>query len=259
MIGVLFAVYLLDSYRRDRRILPLGRQILYSVASLVIVGLLSGVIEFPATATPACCYGYYSFNLNSLFNPLGSTSAFLAARPLVYDFQWEGYNYLGAGYLFLIIFGMGSLIFDGKRIDWLKANIFLIAACSVLTLFAITNRITFDLKILLKIPLPQRLIAYLGIFRSSGRFFWPVMYLMVIFGILRTLKTGKWSYVILIIALLLQFFDLAPMLNGRTNFVLRLYQSPLQSNFWQEAKGSFRHIEMLPATYLLLKIYEPIA
>jgi hypothetical protein len=82
---------------------------------------------------------------------------------------------------------------------------------------------------------------------------------MVIFGILRTLKTRKSSYLILILALILQFFDLAPMLNGRANFVSHPYQSPLQSNFWQEAKGSFRHIEMLPATVSLLKIYEPIA
>ena len=60
-----------------------------------------------------------------------------------------------------------------------------------MTLFAITNVVCFDDVELLNIPLPEGLVKLCGIFRASGRMFYPVYYVLMtacIVGLARLLR-----------------------------------------------------------------------
>jgi len=92
--------------------------------------------------------------------------------------QYEGYNYLGAGTLFLI--GV-ALFLDCKKLG-LRAQKYwaLVAALLVLTALAITHRVYlggWEIVLFDKVPL-----VFEGV-RSIGRLFWPVGYVVMAYAI----------------------------------------------------------------------------
>ena len=81
--------------------------------------------------------------------------------------------FLGLGVLALVASALLYSIWRTARrpadtAAWWRRNGPLFAACAFLTLFAVTNNITFG-SWTLSIPIPQALTDLCGIFRSSGR------------------------------------------------------------------------------------------
>ena len=56
----------------------------------------------------------------------------------------------------------------------------LCAVCAVLTAFAVSNVITANGVTLATLPLPASFIKLFSVFRSGGRLFWPVYYLLTL-------------------------------------------------------------------------------
>ena len=87
-----------------------------------------------------------------------------------------------------------------------------------MTLFAITNVVCFDDVELLNIPLPEGLVKLCGIFRASGRMFYPVYYVLMtacIVGLARLLRrVGKAALypAVLVLVAAVQLFDLSAMI-----------------------------------------------
>ena len=172
-------------------------------------------------------YGGFSFNLNALINPRSCGgypwSRLLPARPQLYG-QYDGFNYLGAGALLMLVCGAALLLAaapKGQRRAWLRRNAALLAGCAFLTVFAVSNHITWDDHELLVVPLPQALLDLCNIFRASARLFYPVYYLLLLFGIvnvgrgLAALGRGRAAPLVpLALALLLavQIYDLSDVL-----------------------------------------------
>ena len=129
-------------------------------------------------------YGELSMNLNSFINPDG-TSILLNDR-VTFPLQYEGYNYLGLGFILLIII---AAVFTRKS-DFRRLLIFTVP-CLLYLLLSLSNVITWDQKIMFEIPLPEKWKETLSIFRSSGRLAWPFYYLLlftsgrIIYGRLR--------------------------------------------------------------------------
>jgi len=73
-----------------------------------------------------------------------------------------------------------------------RTNGFLLVALAVLTLWALSNRIYFGPFLIVSYPLPDLFLTTLGSwFRSSGRFFWPVAWLIVGLGIAGALRNRQ--------------------------------------------------------------------
>ena len=147
-------------------------------------------------------YGVFSFNLNALFNPSSvggyTWSRILPARPQLYG-QYDGFNYLGFGILALlgvlcaaaVVLAVHSKAGRAALAGLLRRNLVLILGMAFMTLFAITNVVCFDDVELLNIPLPEGLVKLCGIFRASGRMFYPVYYVLMtacIVGLARLLR-----------------------------------------------------------------------
>jgi hypothetical protein len=257
MVLILFLAALAERLERERKILPLIGVFLGVCAVALLAGYLVGLFALGGSDLASTGFGTYSFNLNSLLNPL-TTSQFLPALPVVNYHQDEGYNYLGLGNILLIGTVLISLLVQGVHLAALRRNLYLILACLVLLLISVSTTLTFNDKILLNLPLPDSLQNLTGMFRSSGRFFWPVFYLIVLGGMARLLGKVSFSRFVLAGALIVQILDLQPLIEGKRFTAFQGYKSPLVSDFWNGVPDTFRHIVILPA-FKEGNMYAPLA
>lgn len=164
-------------------------------------------------------YGFYSMNLNALWNPTSiggyKWSAIIGVSPQTYG-NYDGFTYAGAG-VFLGLFAILLLILingDIKKVpSTLKNNIPLIAVSVFCTFFAVSNIVTYNDMVLFKVKLPEFIVNACGIFRASSRIFYPVYYLICLAIILTVWKyrnTGnkRAAYYIMLVICFCQISDL---------------------------------------------------
>lgn len=162
-------------------------------------------------------YGLFSTNMNALFNAQGF-SKFTPQLNFYKVNQYEGFSYLGVGFIVLIIF-----IFFYKAIFWKKtavlrldkSKILFSIAVLFLALFAITNQVTFNDKLLFEIPLPEIILRIGNIFRASGRFIWVFYYSILFYTLIYYSKLNINKYLqitVLTLTLSLQIYDISSMM-----------------------------------------------
>lgn len=226
-----------------------GRPALYLVGNLsgtFFLGWLLGFFYGTATSGGQALYGYFSMNLNALWNPAGVNgtvySRFLPAQHQV-NGNYDAFAYLGLGVLIalpLLLLWQRRRIFPPLRRHWA-----LCAVCVLLTAFAITHVVTANGVTVFTLPLPAKWIELCSVFRSGGRLFWPVYYLLVItafVGVSRLPHAVYWT--ILLVGV--QILDVSPGLWQRHQDMVsalqsEAYPSALQSDFWQAA-SQYEHI-----------------
>ncbi len=192
---------------------------LFDLAVTLGAGYIIGVVGSGARASRGG-YGVYSMNLNAPFNPksLGgyTWSAVLKEHPQILG-NYDGFNYLGAGIWFGILFIViicFLLLRDFKAVaSRIRHNWYVLLVMGLCTVFAVSNVVTYGGKILFSISIPDYLDDLCGIFRSSGRLFYPVYY-FVFLGVVSLIwesvkKIGKLrAKVVMLLILLIQVFDL---------------------------------------------------
>lgn len=130
----------------------------------------------------------------------------------VYVFPYhEGFNYLGAGLLFLIPFAV--LLNWRSLLAIPKQSPALVLLLGGFFLYALSNRVRFGDVELFSFALPTGLQALTGTFRAAGRFFWPVSLFLLFVTLASLLKKRTWPVaLILTTALVLQIKDVKPWL-----------------------------------------------
>jgi hypothetical protein len=124
--------------------------------------------------------------------------------------QYEGFAYLGFGVLVLAAVALGRCWRALPRL--VRDNPVLSATLLVLTLWAVSNRIYLGDLLVADYPVPGFLDrTVLSWFRSSGRFLWPLAWLIMALGICGSLAAlrPRGAMALSIFALALQWQDLA--------------------------------------------------
>jgi len=207
---------------------------------------------------PAGGFGYYSFNLNQIYNPtakgIDRWSALLPKQPQMEE-QADGLYYLGSGILLfsiLIILRLIRMIFFSSEsreilkqrgLLLVKKHHLLLIACLLLLLFALSNRITWNQRVVAAYSLPDKILSWCNIFRSSGRFFIVLYYLWflaVIIGILRFF--GKQKNFLLLILLMIQIFDMAPALKEKYTYFHQRYEKPYLAEIWTDIAQNYSKV-----------------
>ena len=153
-----------------------------AVAAVVLLGGLSHDHQLDAGGL-----GQFSFNLNGLINPQG-WSRILPDLPLYGEGAGEGLAFPGTGILAALLAGALVLSFRKKSRQAVRRQIsgrnvsacLVIAAVSIV--ISVSHRLALGGQVIWEIPYPQQLVSLWGMFRSSGRFTWPVVYLLILFG-----------------------------------------------------------------------------
>jgi hypothetical protein len=219
-------------------------------------------------------FGYFSLNILSPFVPQDS-----GVLPFMHDMidatggQYEGFNYLGLG--ILVLFAISLVLY--RRDLWTLAlrYRFLLLMMLAFTVFAISfNPMAGDIALLhpfadasnmagsptAAMPAAAHpagigqklhdLIFYpLQQFRSSGRFFWPVAYLMAAFGIVGVWRRipGPTGLTILAAAALLQFVDAGPLRHEMSAAIRAPAATPVGADPWVKLIAAHGEIAVLPS------------
>lgn len=199
--------------------------------------------------------GLYSANLNTLFDPQ-NTSSLLLTLPHGPG-QYEGYGYLGLGILFLCAVSL-LLIFCGpKKTSPFFTNqqkILLAILVFFFTVLALSPVIMLGDKVIFEIPLPKFIEKAWGIFRSSGRFIWPVCYIVIFLSVITVFHTflaAKYRiHITAICLILLQLLDLSPLVlsvyRAEKYRTYISYEPALQQEAWVHLFATKSHIVYQP-------------
>ncbi|HEY5799857.1 MAG TPA: hypothetical protein VIT92_06540, partial [Burkholderiaceae bacterium] len=199
--------------------------------------------------TPMGGFGFYRMDLLALVQPLGIWSVFGATG---HDpGEYEGFAYLGAGMLALAVFlvmralvlrlrGVASPVTAAPRVFDLP----LILLAIGLLIYAASNEVSFGVHQLYTYPVPDALATLTGSFRASGRFAWPVVYLIMLalLAALLVRVPRKQAVAVLAVLLALQAFDLSKASTFLKMRWAQSWPSPAQSAFWNNVPKQYKRI-----------------
>ena len=148
---------------------------------LTIIMYCVGYFSIPASDSLGFGYGFYKANILTFFDPK-SGSNYQNWSLFLPDIQnakgeFEGFGYLGLGIIILFLI---SFIYFFKNFNKIIIKNWGYIFISVLfLLIAFSSSLNFGSRNIFEIDLPIILYAPLSIIRSSGRFIWPVYYLII--------------------------------------------------------------------------------
>lgn len=190
--------------------------------------------------------GVFSLNLNGYYNPQQLGKLF-KSWPNQYAEQAEGFAYLGAGWLVALLLTAFILLFVVRKVFTRKRKLALFYMV-IMTMLALSPVITWNGVILFRINYPESINKFLSIFRSSGRFGWPVAYMMMTgtFSVLVWFLKRREAVCLVICLIGLQLIDLYPYMKFRAYEVTqRNSESMLLSEVWEEVAEDYQHIVFL--------------
>lgn len=237
-VALLAPLACLAWWRAGRRITPLAGFLLALGVSMAAAGYF---IARPGQLA-AEGYGHYSANLLTFFDPMdwqgflrhygrptagaGEWSRLLPALGQATAGQYEGFAYLGAGVLGLLfcasLVGVSGwfrrsrgVLFvriplareSVRQFDW-KPLWVIALACFV---YALSAKLTWGERVLWSPRIPDALLPWLGVFRSTGRFVWPLALLLPLtaFSLLAARIPRRVLAPLLLALCLLQAWDLS--------------------------------------------------
>jgi hypothetical protein len=197
-------------------------------------------------------FGIYSLNLLAPFFPQRS-GLMPALKNAIVDGtggQYEGFSYLGGGVLLLLVmtlpWQLSSFVSFARRHTWLFA-LFL-----ALTMFALSDTVYFGTARLFHLGIPERIVILAATFRSTGRFFWPVMYCISVLAIIGALRFyGSRGVLLLCIAALLQWIDSGPLREALAAKTSALEPPHINLSAWRSAIRAHDFVRVLPEYYCI--------
>lgn len=155
--------------------------------------------------------GYGQFALN-LLSPLWPYRSGLLGGGITREIDatghggWEGYAWLGAGLLGALL--LAALLRPGAAVAMLRRHPGLALVMAGLTVLAISQRVGFGEAIVLDLGAVP---GFLEQFRASGRFFWPVIYVLLVGSAVLLSRAGRAGPVLVLILGIVQVVDAAPI------------------------------------------------
>jgi hypothetical protein len=164
--------------RRERSWRVTGFGVLGNVVGVVVVAYLAGY--FMGGSTVADGFGQFRTDIVGLVDP--SPNDFpgwstVLPNPFNVDGTHEGYAFLGSATLVL---GAVALAIVLRRRSRIEHRVVLLAAVSApLFLLALSNRLQFAGREAGTLSLPSGVETLLNVVRATGRFSWPMVYVLV--------------------------------------------------------------------------------
>jgi hypothetical protein len=113
-------------------------------------------------------------------------------------------------------------------------------------IFAISNVITFNDKIIFSYALPDKVINFFSQFRSSGRLFYLVYYFIMLFVIIFVVKNfKKYSLFLIILLLFIQTMDIFKVLKAKYQFFNQseiVEKSIYKQQPWHDILNNYKYV-----------------
>jgi hypothetical protein len=194
-------------------------------------------------------FGGWSTNLLSLIAPT-EWSTLWAPGPFRYAWheQYEGYAYLGAGTLLLLLIALVLRLASIGSIRW-SHRVWQFVPLGIALLFlyvmALGPIVTVD---------TNRVYGYdvslwgpLTVFRTNGRMIWPLYYTIVIgvlFAIARLVP--RRAVALCLVGMIVQAADIAGMVEHVRDIGTFGFRDPLRNEFWNVVTPHYRRLVLVP-------------
>jgi hypothetical protein len=243
-LALLVAIPLRD--RTVRSLIDLAAALVATVCAWWLAGFIS---VGSTTDLAGGGLGLYSMNLLSPITPRG-WSTLLPDWPVANEMQaYEGFQYVGAGVM-LVVLAAAVTHLAGRSPHWQRAWP-VTAICIASALYAVSPRVTLGDSVLVDFTSPA--LDRWAFFRASGRFFWPMTYLVLsaaISVLAARLRTAL-AIAVLVSAVALQFIDQRNAHEERRTTsrsdAFHLWARQL-SPAWSDVLPHYRQILIAPAT-----------
>jgi len=217
---------------------------------------VSGYFEVRIADTLGVGFGYYKLNLLSPFDPVDSVnniswSWFLPDIKLSNGEELEAFNYLGLGQIIMLFSAFLLFLNKNYKKNLLsirndkQIKIFIFISI-FMTLWALSNKISFGPYTLIEIPLNKYIFAILSVAKNTGRMFWMVNYFLLTLSIVVIYKCFKERVALLIVCLFLiiQIFDTSSGIKNRINFFTPVTQGiELEDKIWRDLFNKYEIIK----------------
>jgi len=214
MIFIIYSAYSLEKGVKNRNLISEIFELIIKIFASLFVMYSIGYFESSPVNKISVGYGQKKLDLLGFFDPqpdgFNTWSFFFFNLP---DASLEGFNYLGAGNIILILFSL-IILFKKKvhrnlsNYNYLRiGNLYL----PLLLLWSISTNISLMGEEILSFNLPKYLYGSLSIFSATGRFVWPVIYFLIIFSIIFIFKnfSAKNSLILILLCITIQIADIA--------------------------------------------------
>jgi len=249
IFGMAAAIFAASLLRRWRRQWPRPALLEPICIGAVLVGLLYliGYVG-PGTGSSPSAGGFGAASMN-LLSPFWPQRSGLFPGTEIQDgtgVQYEGFSYLGAGAL-----ALGIAVLATKP-EWLLAqarrHAELCIILALLTAFALSNVVFLGPYRLFAIELGPRLEQLVGVYRSSGRMFWPAYYALMFGFLLGALRFVNlpWQVGLTVACCALQLADAEPLRERLTYLTTHPDDMLLKQSDWSDRIDRARVVEIYP-------------
>jgi hypothetical protein len=253
MVLMLFVAYVaIDAVkeRTNQVFIPNLVLIIIPLSLTVLVLWAAGGTMVSSTTSEG--FGTYRSTLASLIDP---------SPPL--SFSWsqiapqidspggteEGFSFIGISGFLLFPFMLLFL----KHKSNLRNMISLLVAGILMLILSLSNVISFGNRVLFTYQVPTLLAPIFETLRSSGRFTWPAIYLILVFGTVGFIETttkGRGSTASFVLILSMVFIQLIDMASATTEIRERFNQPGFTASLtdprWNELAKQYDHLIAVP-------------
>lgn len=239
MCGIILLGYILLDILNTKKVKKsIILLVIYLVVALITIWIFGGFTNIVENDDFGFGLGLFSYNLNGLLNSQG-WSVFLKELPMIQE-QYEGFSYLGLGVIILIIISIILTIIwfrkdkeDLKQYKNLVISLVFISVISILV--ALSPKVYIGEHLLFELKLPSFITSIWEIFRSTGRFVWPVIYILTLLSVIIILKRLNWKYSLLILSVctVIQIIDIGVVLTDINIFYTQKYVIKDESNLYE--------------------------
>ncbi|MDA9629755.1 DUF6311 domain-containing protein [Candidatus Pelagibacter sp.] len=193
-------------------------------------------------------YGYYKSNILTFFDPKGGIlnlnwSSILPDIDFNVAGEKEGFGYLGLGGIILLFFSTLIVVIDKYYLKKNFNNYFIILL--IFLLLSLSTNLSFGPYSILNIELNKYIFGLLSIVRSSGRFIWFVIYLILIFSIVTiNYKFPKHNFLIITLIIIIQIIDITPGLKSSNKYFNKnkIFYNKKSDEIWSYAQQNFKYL-----------------
>jgi hypothetical protein len=193
-------------------------------------------------------FGVYRMDLLSLIDPDDIWSQLLPDQKGGGG-DYEGFNYMGLGMLGLGLIAGYELLRNAKIHTKVKTIPILVISIGF-SLYAISNHVAIGAHQIYSYDLPSIAEPFTNAFRCSGRFFWPVYYLiyLAIFYLLFTGSRRSTAMTFCVVMLFFQVIDSTDVWRTlRRKFAHSpAWSSPMRSPIWSDITHRYKKIIVVP-------------
>lgn len=247
----------------------------YLGASLATVFLLGGFTTHTSSASTENL-GDFGFNLLGFINGRGlhfEWSYFGRELGTYNEGEYEGFAYLGTGFLFMAMISCCLAVSDIRKTKEIilryKEAAVITAVLLILCIFiALGPTAAIGNHVLYRLSLPVQLEKLWSVFRGTGRFSWPVVYIImtVTVVILAKFSDAKFVRAVLCIGMLIQLLDFHSVFiekhekfSDKEDYQDYVDENPDWENIFSKENG-IEHVIFVPSVWHFdRKIGQPLA